>query len=296
VGLLLIVCVITVKGYGPYSHYVFACQGLLNVKNYPINQQYLYFGADLPDAMWNGWFMTGTGCPTPANQLHNPIYAGYIILEALNNPDYSTDPKFYSLGVGYATHNIADAVGFYPFGGYLGNGSSIIAWSTKWIHMLALDAFIVQEQTTYPFNSQCTPYEMDVPKESLDFRGVAFLAAALETYHENFPNSPSLNETQLASCTNPWGPAVNVMNQYAQKQYADSTIRDLLFFDVFNAVSVTEIQKELLASFTCIMNAIEFYMKYIIQPGVTPLESWAYTFDYISSQFARGICNAPTSH
>jgi len=290
--LLIVYCVITVKGYGPYSHYVFACQGLLNVKNYPINQQYLYFGADLPDAMWNGWFMTGTGCPTPANQLHNPIYAGYIILEALNNPDYSKDPKYYSLGVGYATHNIADAVGFNPKGGFLGNGSSIIDWSTKWIQMLALDAALVQEITSYPFSNICTPNDMTVPKESLDPAGVEFLAVALETYNEFHPNSPALNESQLELCTKPWGPAVNVMNQYAQQQLSDTTIRDLLFFDVFDAQTFTEVQSELLYSFSCIMEAIEYYMKQILQPGATPEQSWSVTAQYISNLFDSGMCTA----
>jgi len=290
----LLVSIVPVYMYGPYSHYVFACQSLID-STYPIIPNSLYIGSDLPDGMWNGWFMSGTACPSTANQLHNPIYAGYMIVESLNNPLYNKDPVYYSLAVGYATHTIADAVGFSPLGGYLGNVSSIINWSTKWIQMLALDALIVKEATTYPFSAVCLPSRMVVPKNPLNQAGLQFMADSLAVFHAAFPNSPIFNASQLATCTDPWAPAVNEMNSFAEIQLNETIVQNLVFFDVFKAKTLLQIQRELFTSFGCIMKSITYYMQQILQTA-EPEHSWTLTSLYITQLFNQGECTAPTKN
>jgi len=283
----------TVHSYGPLSHYSFACQaiqGLSFINASLIDYTSLYIGSDLPDGMWNGWFMSGSGCPTPANQLHSPIYAGYMIREALTNPKYSGKPEFYSFAIGYATHPISDQVGFSAQGGYLGNVSSIIEWSTKWIHMLSLDALIYQSRSSYPFVTQCQANNMNLPTQPLNSAGLEFMADALAVYHTAHPTSPIYNSTQLKLCSDPWGPSVNTMNEYAKKMLVDTTVNNLLLFDLNGAINLPEIQLELSTSFSCIMKSLQFYLREIILSNSTPESSWQLTAQYITQLFNQGEC------
>lgn len=111
--LALLAAAPTVHAWGPISHYNFACTAAAQSTFLPgaPDLQAMLIGSDLPDGMWNGWFLSGTKCSPQANAMHSPILAGYMLRAAMQNVS-DADNYYISLAYGYATHVVSDEVGF----------------------------------------------------------------------------------------------------------------------------------------------------------------------------------------
>lgn len=279
----------SVVAWGPVSHYKFATDFISQSAPQQwigqIDIQALLTAADLPDGMWNGWFLSGTACVPTANHLHSPILAAYLI-QAANQTQWSDAQR--SFAVGYATHVVSDQVGFASQGGYLGNLSSIINWSTEWPFMLAVDAFIMQNGA----------YPSDVyPTQAVSEENMEFLTSVVAEYHSAQPSFPLLNLTQLLACSNPWAPQVTQMNAISRTQIPASTTQQLLFFDRFNAQNIGEVSNNLQASWNCVSQTLTYFFQCVVGSeeaggAMTPELAWKATSQFIDNAYAAGECTA----
>ena len=222
--------------------------------------------------------MSGTQCPPNANALHSPILAGYLIRAA----EASNDDSLKSFALGYSTHVVSDEVGFATGGGYLGNLSGIIDWSTEWPFMLAVDAYILQEDL-YPDNT--------FPSTPVTDKNMEFLASVVQQYASINPRSPSFNVTQLSACSTTWSPAVNQMNGLASLQDPATTAKLLVFFDRFGATTIEAAAANLLANWGCVQKTLTVFVDALLNDSTTtPEQAWATTAAYIAQSFEQGLC------
>lgn len=237
--------------------------------------------------MWNGVFMSGTACPPNANALHSPILAGYLIRAA----QASGDDSLKSFALGYSTHVVSDEVGFATGGGYLGNLSAIIDWSTEWPFMLAIDAYILQEGL-YSDNT--------FPTTPVTDKNMQFLAQVVQQYAGINPHSPSFNTSQLEACSSTWAPAVNQMNQLSAMQDAASTAKQLIFFDRFGATTIEQTAANLVANWACVQKTLTTFVDALLNDAATtPEQAWSTTAAYIAQSFEQGLCTVqakPAKH
>lgn len=237
--------------------------------------------------MWNGVFMSGTACPPTANALHSPILAGYLVRAA----QAADDDSLKSFALGYSTHVVSDEVGFATGGGYLGNLSSIIDWSTEWPWMLAVDAYILQNDL-YPDNT--------FPSTPVSDKNMQFLASVVQQYATVNPRSPSFNASQLQACSSTWAPAVNQMNQMSLMQDATGTAKQLVFFDRFGATSIEQAAANLVANWACVQKTLSVFVSALLDDAsTTPEQAWATTAAYIAQSFEQGLCTVqakPAKH
>lgn len=171
-------------------------------------------------------------------------------------------------------------------GGYLGNVSAIIDWSTEWPFMLSVDAYLLNNGV---WPTEC-PNATSQPRVSLDQRGVDFIAEAVATYRVDAPSFPNLDSAAIAACSDPWGPQVNRMNAIAATQLPAATSQQLIFFDQFGATTEAQAADNLAASMECIQYVLTYYFDQIAIKSQSVQQSWANTAEYIVDLFEDGKC------
>lgn len=219
--------------------------------------------------------------------MHSPLVGGYMVRTAMN-ATYASDPYFLSLAYGFVSHPVADAVGFATAGGFLGNMSSVINWELEWPCMLAVDSYLLQ---TNAFPATCD-LAQTMPKVSLEQKGIDFLAAVNAEFVQMNPTFPALNATQIQACSDPWGPQVNEMNQWAAKMTPAATAQQLIFFDRFGATTIGDVSRHLAASIACVNLALTYFFDHITDLTLTVEDVWTETNAYINDLYANGQCVA----
>jgi hypothetical protein len=133
---VLALCLGVVLGWGPFTHYDIGCQALFSdsqqvvscLQNYPSSVKAM----ELPDSFFFDFdFLATSECPISLKSLHDPVFAGYAVQQAISQNNQAN--LNYSLSFG--SHVISDFAGFSTY--YLSPVANV-RWLPTWQFMLAL--------------------------------------------------------------------------------------------------------------------------------------------------------------
>jgi len=290
--------------WGPVSHYQFSCQSMVPPLGPIVNCQCLnstseephekgflsssssdlvwdadslLMGSDFPDALYFGAnYFTGSSCPLAAADLHDPLFAGLLVRSALK----SNNGTLVSFAAGFAAHVAADLLGFgegfqQQFVGYLGNASGVIDWITEWSFMTAVDARVLQSLGGRTPRLPSRP----VPTSILGF----FSEVSLEY-------GTWISVGNLSVCAGNWATAINQFNKLSSLQTPESTERQLLFFDRWNASSGPQALQNLERALQCASAAARYYLLSLIEQGDSPEVAYTMLAKYVTQLIKEKGC------
>lgn len=275
-------------GWGPLTHYVFACQqaGEFSAPAQCIGDeasQSLVLGADFPDALFFGSFVSSYGGP--------PECSG---VEAMHSLDFATDlvraaPSWDSgnstfnatqFSMGFASHVLADSVGFYPDPeAVLFPKGSFLNWLSTWNYMLTIDAALA-------FTVGLTM--KGVPSVPLPDSGANFVSATWNALQPK--GSPTIPAALISTCGEAWREALDALTLQSLEMTQNTWDQQLVEFGKFGDTTGKDAWQNLNPAFVCIDLVWVQYGLELFDPDATAAVITANMNTYTAGLFESGKC------
>lgn len=268
---LLLVFVALVHGWGPVSHITFVDRGLGQGNAVP-------WAADMPDGFFGfmspGFSYAPYAGACPNDELfHDPVFAATIFLKEHNKNKNSASPSAYEKFLAsYMSHMIGDMVGFNVEGGYLATNISAVNWTTMWLKMQAIDAFL--QNTTTPVRSIPNVDETIMKQFASDVASMSNLTYSAST---------------LITCANGW---LSVQNSLLQLYLAFPQPPGALLaaLDVRPNVTPQQTIASLVRAVSCASRAVQTFYLALTVTKQSPKAAYDSTTTFVSQLMQQGQC------
>eukprot|EP01116_Phalansterium_solitarium_P000624 TRINITY_DN10451_c0_g1_i1.p2 TRINITY_DN10451_c0_g1~~TRINITY_DN10451_c0_g1_i1.p2 ORF type:complete len:286 (-),score=92.51 TRINITY_DN10451_c0_g1_i1:2118-2975(-) len=266
-------CLAACGAWGPLSHYLFARQSFKDTKWF--HDASIKQGCDMPDSFYFSNFGEFPTCTIPILSMHNPVTAGYFVKFALTqNPTSTFNPLSFALG--YGSHMIADLVGFFPTGGYL--GPTVQSYVTAFPFMTAADA-LASTLDTLSDSAWATADSSN------------FVTAAGAFYRSTNPSFPTYSVGDVDNCTMPWQVTQFELTRLSALEVKTTFYQSaLVLFDQFNATTFAETLASFMRSDDCIVKSVQYWTTSVLDANTTPEAAFAQTRTFVINLFASGSC------
>jgi len=218
--------------------------------------------------------------------LHDPVFAGYAVQQALqqNNPTNLN----YSLSFG--SHVISDLAGFSTF--YLSPVSNV-RWLPTWQFMLALDSYVGSEWISSGVSVNELLSLVENANQPIDSEEAQWFANATQYYHSIKPDFPSIDANQAMVCSSEWSQLISLVTAEALIKPQTCYEQEITFYDpvsrnISNTNEAWDLAKSRFDAYRkCGINAVQLWQSLLIDSDASPRAAVLEIYSQISS------CTAP---
>eukprot|EP01065_Artemidia_motanka_P053576 TRINITY_DN997_c0_g1_i1.p1 TRINITY_DN997_c0_g1~~TRINITY_DN997_c0_g1_i1.p1 ORF type:complete len:310 (+),score=115.14 TRINITY_DN997_c0_g1_i1:60-989(+) len=279
-------------GWGPITHYQFACKELTgdeNLEKCIAEHPDVISGDDFPDAFAFGNFILTSNCSQQFGAYHANGFATQMLLHAKEwQPKPRANGRLFNataFAVGYASHMYSDDVGFFPGSGPVAPRGEYLDWLKTWVYMVAIDAYFVNASG---LKSLKVP---ELPSEGADF-----IAASAAAYKANVdPKVPDVTGDQVRWCAAAWQQALRDKTAEALQCLTETWQHQIVEFSPFGAKTWQQAVRDFEPSRNCVSQVWQYYMEQVRKPGAKPGVVDADVMKYVQSLFASGKCTPTTA-
>ena len=275
-------------GWGPITHYSFACRELApkqTLQECITSHPDMISGDDFPDAFYFDRFIEGSNCSGFA-QFHDNSFATQMLLTAKTYvPKDPGSSSFNStqFALGYASHMYADDVGFYSSA--IAPKATYLNWLRAWTYMVAIDA------ATAASASATAIAVPELPSAGGDF--IEAVAAQFKAKVD--PTAPLISASQVMECAAAWQFTLRDKTSEALDTLEVTWRHQLVEFSPYSATDADEALEQLAPAKHCVSKAWQKYLALVYAPGAKPGEVDDQVLAYITQLYQQGECQ-PTKN